>query len=185
MSSRPALVPALALAAFGVLAACDPQSSSPAASSSSAPAAAPAESGDAVTAEVQRRAAALCNADPARAGGCAPVVACFGDKGPALIGRSYQSEGGSIHAEGPSGITCDGNFLPLMNRSVTRVVLNCSNGQKADFQFRTSTPGTLRGEAVTQNGTKLAIWSGRNMWGAFGAPNNAAGRACVKAGLGL
>ncbi len=179
MSLRPALVPALALAAFGLLAACQPQAGG------SAPASSAAQSSDPVTAEVQRRAAALCNADPSRAGECAPVVICFGETGPALVGRSYRTEGGSIHAEGPSGITCDGRYLPTMSRSVARVDLSCSNGQSADFQFRTSTPGTLRGEAVTQNGTKLSIWSGRSMWSAFDAPGNAAGRACVKAGLGL
>uniref|UniRef100_UPI001374B728 hypothetical protein n=1 Tax=Mangrovicoccus ximenensis TaxID=1911570 RepID=UPI001374B728 len=78
-----------------------------------------------------------------------------------------------------------GDFLPTMSRSVARVRLSCSNGQTADFQFRTATPGTLRGDAVTQDGTKLTVWSGRNMWSAFDAPGNAAGRACVKAGLGL
>ncbi|MBE3638640.1 hypothetical protein [Mangrovicoccus algicola] len=180
MSLRPALL----LAALGLLAACD----QPAATGDGAdgPAAAPAaESSDALTAEVQRRAAAMCDADPARAAECAPVVACFGETGPALVGRSYQSEGGRLYAEGPSGITCAGDFLPTMNRAVARVQLSCSNGQKADFQFRTSSPGTLRGEAVMEDGTKLEIWSGRNMWRAFEAPGNAAGRACVKAGLGL
>ncbi|WP_138464765.1 hypothetical protein [Poseidonocella sp. HB161398] len=183
MSFRPALVPAVALAALGLLAACDPEPGTGSASSASSSSA--ATSSDPVTAEVQRRAAAMCNADPSRAGDCAPVVACFGESGPALVGRSYLSQGGRLSAEGTGGLSCTGGVLPTVSRSVARVHLTCSDGSVVDFQFRTASPGNLRGQGVTQNGVPLTIWSGRNMWRDFDAPGNAAGRACVKAGLGL
>ncbi|MCV3270121.1 hypothetical protein [Roseobacter sinensis] len=96
---------------------------------------------------------------------CVPLIACIGGEGNYFTGRAMGWNEGTFAGDTQAGPSCSGAWTSQNSLGLGQAVFECDNGTSgvAFFTYQDSLTGTATGQGLMSDGSRLRVWSGRNI----------------------